>query len=152
MQYSNQYTTYYTVTIDNNGNIMGTRYEESRTSQAYKIGVTTAVLESAQAKIKDLQETVDLYYDKLVELGALTRPKTQEEINKEQADLINKQAAAMDEMLSIIKDLKEATKTTKSTPTAPIQATPVSIETPLPVVVVEDKPVTKTKGASKKNV
>lgn len=150
MQYSNQYTTYYTVTIDNNGNIMGTRYEESRTSQAYKIGVTTAVLESAQAKIKDLQETVDLYYDKLVELGALTRPKTQEEINKEQADLINKQAAAMDEMLSIIKDLKEATKTTKSTPA--VQATPVSIETPLPVVVVEDKPVTKAKGASKKNV
>ena len=52
-----------------------------------------------QQTFDELQEMTDKYYDKLVELGVITPPKTAEEIAAEQQQ-------AMQDMLAIIKDLK----------------------------------------------
>lgn len=61
-------------------------------NQKVIVGVT-------QQTYDELKEVTDKYYDKLVELGVITPPKTAEEIAAEQHQ-------AMQDMLAIIKDLK----------------------------------------------
>lgn len=143
----NNNSNYFVVTIDGNGNIMGTPYNQSMHTPAAKLGVTTAVYDSVCADNKALQETVDLYYDKLVELGALTRPKSQEEINQEMSSLINSQAAAMKDMMDIIKELKASAQSSEPAPSAaPVEV----IHVPVPTTPVEAAPPpVKPKGSKK---
>lgn len=72
-----------------NGNI----YQfNSYTGQKVLVGVT-------QQTFDELQTITDGYYQKLVDLGAIVPPKTQEQI-------IEEQQKAMQDMFSLIKDLK----------------------------------------------
>ena len=61
-------------------------------SQKMVVGVT-------QQTFDELKEMTDKYYNKLVELGVIVPPKTPEQIQQEQQQ-------AMQDMLSVIRDLK----------------------------------------------
>lgn len=61
-------------------------------SQKMVVGVT-------QQTFDELKEMTDKYYNKLVELGVITPPKTPEQIQQEQQQ-------AMQDMLAIVRDLK----------------------------------------------
>lgn len=135
---------YFVASIDNNGNITATPYGQSHTTPS-KIGVTTSIYDTLLSEKKGLQETVDMYYDKLVELGAITRPKTQEEIAQEQAAIIEKQASMLqiqvDQMASQTAILQELMAEIKA-----IRDTPVKVitETTQPVAVVDKSTKVKT--------
>lgn len=55
----------------------------------------------------DLEQTTTEYYNKLVELGVIVPPKTQEEQNKELQETLSNMAAMMQSMQNEIKELKE---------------------------------------------
>ncbi|MBQ8691298.1 MAG: hypothetical protein IJ516_05695 [Phascolarctobacterium sp.] len=83
--------------VDNEGTI----YQfNTMTGARLPVGVTHSVY-------NELQGICDGYYDKLVELGVIKPQKTQEQIIEEQQAALAKQQEAMDEMLSIMKDLKK---------------------------------------------
>lgn len=69
-------------------------------SQKSLIGVT-------QQAFDELQGICQGYYDKLVELGAITPPKTPEQLQAEQAQ-------AMTDMLAVIKELKQEVEELKN--------------------------------------
>ena len=59
-----------------------------------------------QQTYDELQEMTDKYYNKLVELGIIKPPKTEEEKEREREERDKQQQQAMQDMLAIIKDLK----------------------------------------------
>lgn len=68
-------------------------------NQKVIVGVT-------QQTYDELQEMTDKYYNKLVELGIIKPPKTEEEKEREREERDKQQQQAMQDMLAIIKDLK----------------------------------------------
>lgn len=54
----------------------------------------------------ELSETTQQYYDKLVEVGVIVPPKTQEEINKEVMNELIESRKANQELLELLKKLK----------------------------------------------
>lgn len=54
----------------------------------------------------ELSETTQQYYDKLVEVGVIVPPKTQEEINKEVMNELIESRKANQELLELLKELK----------------------------------------------
>lgn len=78
----------------------GTIYQESMSAGRVKIGVDNQT-------VKEMQEAIDNYYNKLVELGVIVPEKTQEEIAQENAK-------QQKEMLEMIKNLKDEIKELKS--------------------------------------
>lgn len=75
-----------------NGNIIQVDYYGSRKA----IGVTTEVY-------KELEKISTEYYNKLVELGVITPPKTQEQIQQEQIQIMQ---VMMDQMKQMQKKLE----------------------------------------------
>lgn len=74
----------------------------------------------------DLAETTQQYYDKLVELGAIVPPKTQEEINKElQAELLKSQEMNA-RMMTMMSELEQKYSVSKEVRPAPKRKTPIS--------------------------
>ena len=69
-----------------------------------KVGVTTK-------KYEELSNICDKYYNKLVELGAITPPKTQEQIIQEQTQLMQQMINQMAQMKQEIEVLKNAKST-----------------------------------------
>jgi hypothetical protein len=69
-----------------------------------KVGVTTK-------KYEELSNICDKYYNKLVELGAITPPKTQEQIIQEQTQLMHEMINQMAQMKQEIEVLKNAKST-----------------------------------------
>lgn len=67
-------------------------------------------------KYKELKEIADGYYNVLIEKGILEKPKTQEEIIKEQQKCMN-------EMFNQIKIMQEEIKNLKDTPNGTIKDT-----------------------------
>lgn len=59
-----------------------------------KVGVTTK-------KYEELSNICDKYYNKLVELGAITPPKTQEQIIQEQTQLMQQMINQMAQMMGL---------------------------------------------------
>lgn len=55
----------------------------------------------------ELEQTTTEYYNKLVELGVIVPPKTQEEQTKELQDTLAQMASLMESMQNEIKELKE---------------------------------------------
>lgn len=68
-------------------------------NQKVIVGVT-------QQTYDELKEMTDQYYNKLVELGIIKPPKTEEEKEREREERDKQQQQAMQDMLAIIKDLK----------------------------------------------
>lgn len=64
-----------------------------------KVGVTNK-------KFEELSAICDKYYNKLVELGAITPPKTQEQIIQEQTQLMQQMISQMAQMKQEIEVLK----------------------------------------------
>lgn len=89
-----------------NGNI----YQfNSFTGQKLLVGVT-------QQTFDELQSITDGYYNKLVEVGVITPPKTPEQI-------IEEQQKAMQDMYGLIKDLKAEVEVLKNGRNATLETT-----------------------------
>lgn len=70
-----------------NGNIV--QVDTSSTGQSNKVvGVVSQVYDSLSNELNDLRDTCMGYYNKLVELGAITVPKTPEEISETQSKVL----------------------------------------------------------------
>ena len=67
--------------------------------QKVVVGVT-------QQTFDELKEMTDQYYNKLVELGVIKPPKTEEEKEREREERDKQNQQAMQDMITIIKDLK----------------------------------------------
>ena len=67
--------------------------------QKVVVGVT-------QQTFDELKEMTDQYYNKLVELGIIKPPTTEEEKEREREERDKQNQQAMQDMLAIIKDLK----------------------------------------------
>lgn len=76
-------------------------YQTDMTGSKQRIGVIDNVY-------NELSTTTQSYYDKLVELKAITPPKTAEQLAKETQDTMLEMAKLMKDMQSEIKGLKEA--------------------------------------------
>ena len=59
-----------------------------------------------QQTFDELQEMTDKYYNKLVELGIIKPPKTEEEKEREREERDRQNQQAMQDMIDIIKNLK----------------------------------------------
>lgn len=94
-----------------------------------KVGVTTK-------KYEELSNICDKYYNKLVELGAITPPKTQEQIIQEQTQLMHEMINQMAHMKQEIEVLKNAKSTDVITDDglkfSTIKQTPASVGTSKP--------------------
>lgn len=101
----------FTGMIDENGDIWDFVSGRKNT----KIGIDLQKEASLQRDNEDLQEIVENYYNKLVEVGVITKPKTAEEIAQEQISLIQNKldeqtainASLLDALQQINADLKE---------------------------------------------
>lgn len=75
--------------------------------QKNRIGVT-------DAKYSELKNLADSYYDKLVELGAITPPKTPEQIQAENMQLMSEMLAQIKSMQAEMEILKNERKSTST--------------------------------------
>lgn len=97
---------YYSVMIDTNGDI----YQINGYQKAGKIGIDTRKELDYTNTISEMQETLDGYYNKLVELGVITPPKSAEEIAAEAAE---QQNAVMVQMLETMQSMQNEIATLK---------------------------------------
>jgi hypothetical protein len=101
----------FTGIIDDSGNI----WDFVGGRKNAQIGIDLQKEQALQKDLVDLQEIVDNYYSKLVELGVITRPKSAEEIAQEQINLIQNKLdeqtainlSLVDTLQKINEDLKE---------------------------------------------
>lgn len=93
----------FTGMIDEQGNI----YEASTGRKRQIVGVDSQREQELLNQINDMQVTIDNYYEKLVELGVITPPKTAEEIATEQAA---QQSQINQSLLEAINSLKSEIK------------------------------------------
>lgn len=70
----------------------GTIYTASTRNNRRKIGIDSQREEELLRQINEQEEIIKNYYDKLVEIGIITPPKTSEEIAAEQLRLAQEQA------------------------------------------------------------
>ena len=89
---------YYTISIDEKGDI----YQINGYQRGSKIGIDTRREQEILTEMSEMRDVLDNYYNKLVELGAITPPKTAEEIVQETAA---QQTAVMSEILKALQDL-----------------------------------------------
>lgn len=97
---------YYSVMIDTNGDI----YQINGYQKAGKIGIDTRKEQEYIGTQSEMQETLDGYYNKLVELGVITPPKSPEEIAREAAE---QQNAVMAQMLETMQSMQNEIATLK---------------------------------------
>jgi len=89
----------FTGMIDMNGDI----YNAGTSRQRMKIGIDTKREEDLLSQMTEMQERLDQYYAKLVELGVIVPQKTPEEIAQEQA---TQQAMINQKLLEAISGLQ----------------------------------------------
>lgn len=96
----------FTGMIDMDGNIYSANMRSDRT----KIGIDAQKEQELLNQIAEMQETLDNYHEKLVELGVIQIPKSPEQIAQEQAEqqaVINQQLLEAIGALNLeIKELK----------------------------------------------
>lgn len=97
---------FFTGVIDENGNI----WDMAAGRKRQVIGIDTQKEEDYLKAISEMQETINNYYEKLVELGILKKEKTAEEIAQEAAENQNK---LLSEMIATINSLKTEMKELK---------------------------------------
>jgi F0F1-type ATP synthase membrane subunit b/b' len=92
--------------IDENGTI----WEAGVGRKRQAVGIDSQREQELTAQITEMQEVIDNYYNKLVELGAIEVPKTAEQIAREQAA---QQAEINKQLLEAISSLKEEVRAFK---------------------------------------
>lgn len=70
------------------------------------MGGETQVIGMRITAYKELEATTQEYYDKLVSLGVIIPPKTQEDIIKETQDALAASQATNTEMLALVKEMR----------------------------------------------
>lgn len=90
----------FTAIIDENGDI----YEASTGRKRQKVGVDSQREQELLGQIIEIQERLDNYYDKLVELGIIALPKGAEQIAQEAAE---QQTALMAQMMETMKTMQD---------------------------------------------
>lgn len=93
----------FTGMIDMDGNIYNASMRNTRT----KIGIDAQKESELLAQISEMQETLDNYREKLIELGVIEVPKTPEQIAQEQAE---QQAIVNQQLLEAISALNAEVK------------------------------------------
>lgn len=78
------------------------------------MGGETQVIGMRITAYKELEATTQEYYDKLVSLGVIIPPKTQEDIIKETQDALAASQATNTEMLALVKEMKKEMEEMKS--------------------------------------
>lgn len=90
----------FTAIIDENGTI----YEASTGRKRQAVGIDSQKEQEYQQTISEMQERLDNYYAKLVEVGIIVPPKTPEEIAQEAA---LKQQETMSQMLTTMQAMQD---------------------------------------------
>lgn len=80
----------------------------SFTGQRVQVGVTKQTFD-------ELQKITDGYYDKLVELGIIIPPKSNEEIIREQQEMMSKMYDAIDKLTKKVEELENGHSTNNET-------------------------------------
>jgi hypothetical protein len=80
----------------------------SFTGQRVQIGVSQQIFD-------ELQKITDEYYNKLVEVGVIVPPKSNEDIIKEQQEMISKMYDAISKLTKKVEDLENGCTTNSET-------------------------------------
>lgn len=104
----------FTGEIDENGVI----WEVSTGRKRQVVGIDTQKEQEYQQAITEMQETIDNYYAKLVEIGVIKPPKTAEEIAREAAE---QQQIAMKQTVETMKGMQDEINEFKSIGTVMMQ-------------------------------
>lgn len=104
MTANNQRQMYYNCYVDNGNIIYLDPYSTNRGGTV--IGVISDIHNNAIAELNDLRDTVDRYYNKLVELGAIVVPKTPEQISNAINEVFEKILTRLEklEQKEVVKD------------------------------------------------
>lgn len=111
----------FTAMIDESGTI----WEAGAGRKRQAVGIDAQKEQDYQAQIAEMQGVIDNYYNKLVELGAITPPKTPEQIAQEQAA---QQSLINEKLLEAISGLQSELNSMKNAVGSSSRAKPEYIE------------------------
>lgn len=88
--------------------ISGQDIIELKNDQQVVIGHTIEYCNDLESTLNEAIEKAEKYYDRLVELGEITKPKSQEDIYKEQQEINNKFVNAINKLTEMINNLEKS--------------------------------------------